>query len=254
LVSVIARLPFFYLPVVLLGITSKLSSSPCEPPYAGYLICGLKSGYNYFGVLAPLVKILNVVFSVSSYFFVVTPATIVIFIEFLGVFSFNAMIKLLANSLGKQGPDSMQKSLRQRLIIYRSLQVLTTIFNNCYKFSGVVLVLFGACVVLVANGLTLIRKKSELTGIYIMYVAMSSVITYNVVAYLLKIMGQIHTTSASAFGNDMTKNVAIRKKLAACQPLKMKLGDSNFADRLTCFVFGSTVVENIASYVLVSRT
>jgi len=254
LVSVIARLPFFFLPICLLAITSKLSSSPCEPPYAGYFICGLKSGYKLFGNFAPLVKVANVLLFASSYFFVLTSASVVLFIELLGVFSFNAMVTILASSSGQQGRNSMQKTLRQRLTIYRSLQVLTTIFNNCYKFTAFVLGLFGVFVMIVANGYMLVRMNSELTGVFISYVAVSTTILYNVVAYLLKIMGQVYTNSTAAFDNDLTKNLIIRKQMIANQPLKMKLGESNFADRLTCFVFGSNVVENIVSYVLVSET
>jgi len=52
----------------------------------------------------------------------------------------------------------------------------------------------------------------------------------------------------------MQVNLVMRKQMAANQALKIKLGESNFADRLTCFVFGSIVFENIVSYALVSGT
>jgi len=97
--------------------------------------------------------------------------------------------------------------------------------------------------------------NSELTGVFISYVMVSTTILYSVIAYLLKIMGQLYTNSTAAFDNDLiTKNLVMQKQMAANQPLKIKLGESNFADRLTCFVFGSIVIENIVSYVLVSGT
>jgi len=95
--------------------------------------------------------------------------------------------------------------------------------------------------------------SSNQSRVFILHIIIGSSTTYVAVAYLLRISSQVFSYSKAVFVADLTKNALQRKRINSIQPMVVKVGSSNYVDRLTCLVFGSNVIETIVSYALVSK-
>jgi len=243
-----------YLPLGLLATFFRLLKEPCNPPYLGYFLCSYATQNANNAILINTLKYLNAFFFSSVYLFVMSSATLGLFLELiLGVTSIKEMVNVLVGSSLLQSHIKGGGTFSNRYKMYRNLQILTRMFNTCYQSSTFMSALVGGFSIIVLNGFMLIRMSSNHSSVFLLHIIIGSSATYAGVAHLLRISSQVFIYSKSVFAVDLTRNALQRKRINSIQPMVIKMGSSNYVDRLTCIVFGSNVIETIVSYALVSK-
>jgi len=253
------KLPLVFLPLGFITFFRRVLKSPCNPPYLGYLLCDstLFSPVASWSLSHPLLKSLHSFFFTLTYINSLSSATLFLFVEvLLGVLSIKEMVTALTKNKPcneSKIPDAWHRiAAYQHIKQYRALSILVKVFNDCFRTSAFTFGLTAGFIIMVTNGYILVRLHAVFPRLFFGYIGISLIVLYAVIGYMVEKAGKVNTISSLVFHIHVTRNVVWRKEMSSLSRLKVKMGESNFVDRLTCLIYGSTIIENIISCVLVS--
>jgi hypothetical protein len=242
------------------------------PPYTGYLFCRVLEWlenndycqYQSFHFWIWIVRLLSGMFATIAMVVAIYPPIVIDLVEILmALFSFREYLAWLEKRVlglgSKEGKDFRRVwqflELSQIRRTFREVQITVIHFNGIYEdwyfFYGLavgdlIMILSGYC------ALKLWKKISFFGAACFVNI---TIISFFIAGYLLSTAAKVWVKSDNILRNMKRKTSVgkcryLRRQLAACGAMKIKIGCVNFVDRATAGVFLLYTAEQIGSLAL----
>jgi hypothetical protein len=266
-----------FTPILLLLTCIVPLFSPRIPPFIGYFfcrvshngffggqdICGLEdddiiqsviSSFKIDLVSLNILRLLGLIASIL----LITPAlwnaVLIIVYEILPSLLFQKQcLKQINDRARLCGPQNFMVILRK----YKKLQILNIMFNEIYKRDHFLIGCGLFLLVVVATGFLLLTMYN--VHFIVVFIASYAVITEYVILLAMFTMASSVWSNSEQFKLNCRQNSRlnrvrlIRKRYKCLQNLKIKIGDSNFVENNTPFVYISCCIEQTISLVLLQK-
>jgi hypothetical protein len=140
---------------------------------------------------------------------------------------------------------------------YRELQVLNIMFNKIYQRDYFVFCMGTVILVVVADGYSVITMH-HISGIFVMLGFCMTFMEYIILITLFRMASKVWSNSVefawSWNRNERASRMRLMRRYGkSLQPLKVKIGSTNFVELNTPFVFFSFCMEQTISLVLLNQ-
>jgi hypothetical protein len=221
---------------------------PCIPPFPKWWIISshnCSNNNNYSSV--------DFIFIFVSYFLtfyvlvnLVATVALALLCGPLGmIFAFLSHLKHINinNKNAKMRRISMQP-FHRRIVMYKGIQLLVNLFNECYQWVFFTVLLFLGYFIISINLFTFVGFQKEISNPASFLLGMLTVEGLIGIFILNSLSGKVYHSSSSLLkvysripssSGNYPKHW-IKKTVASCQGIKIRMGSVNFIDRLTPFV------------------
>jgi hypothetical protein len=246
--------------------------SPRIPPFLGYFLC--RSSRDWLGVdtcrldddglfniprgnvVFNLFRMVGGLISLVAFMSSILNAGLVVMHEIFPsiVFQNDRLAQLGLAARNCTFSDHAQ-ILRQ----YRELQILNIMFNKIYQRDYFVFCMGTVILVMVANGYSVITMRMHhISGIFVMLGFYLTFMEYIILITLFRMASKVWSNSIefawSWKRNDRLAKLRLTRRYGKClQPLKVKMGSTNFVELNTPFLFFSFCMEQTISLVLLNQ-
>jgi hypothetical protein len=225
---------------------------PCIPPFPKWYILSCSSSSS--SVVMLTIESININPSIAAMvsfvltFFVlanlVASATLTLLYGPLGmIFALLSHIDYIKkNGTGRR--TSLQP-LHRRITMYRGVQLLVGLFNDCYQWVFSTILLFMGYFILSVILFMFVTSHAEVSSFMSCILASFTVEGFLGIFILNSISGKVHHSSCSLLTawsrnsspeNSSFPKIWVKKSVRSCQGIKIRMGSVNFIDRLTPFV------------------
>jgi hypothetical protein len=262
--------------VILLAYIVPLLS-PRIPPFIGYFfcrvshpdifggqdICGLEEDDIIQSILSSLkidlitlniFRVLGLIASVLLITPILWNAILIIIYEILPSLLFQKQcLKQINERTRLCGPQNFMVILRK----YRELQILNIMFNEMYQRDHFLIGCGLFLLIAVATGFLLLTMYN--IHFIVLFIASYVLITEYVILFAMFTMASMVWSNSEQFKLTCGRNIllnrvrVLRKRYKCLQNLKIKIGDSNFVENNTPFVYISCCIEQTISLVLLQK-
>jgi hypothetical protein len=233
------------------------------PPYTGYLWCQIVDPFTnevdcryrtiHLSSQSIFIRLISGIFAAVAFKPAVLGSISVTMIEIIiGLVSFRESLASL-RKCAAAGKTTSTRILKT----FREVQITVNDFNELYKhwffahalaIADLVLILSGYCAIKLWNNVFLFGVAGFLNV---------SITALMLSCYILTVASKVWVESENLIRNmkakpSYGKSRLLRKKLAACSGLKIKIGCVNFVDRATAGVFLLFSVEQIGSLAMIN--
>jgi hypothetical protein len=221
--------------VILPALASTLLLvEPRTPPFIGWWIFHPNQEYHFiFKILSSFVTL----FCLMSLMASTLPASV--YGPFLKIFIFlNHMKEIRKVSKIRNEKDN----LKTALFMYRQVQLLVSIFNECYQWIYFTWFFLTAYLMMTVNLYAFVRFHSTISIVGSLFSGIVSLEGFAFIFILNTVAGKMYHTSRQMPKLWLTEIRAqkdsslIRKSIRSCAGIKIRIGSVNFLDRLTPFV------------------
>jgi hypothetical protein len=220
--------------VVPLVLSLLLMVKPDMPPFIGWLLWH-PGDHIVKDVLLSFWNFLMLTSILSSVVLAVVYGTL---LKLYALFTYLRLLRVASNW---QKALLSTKPLEKRLTMFKQVQLLAKLYNECYQWIFYIWFLSVGYFVISVNlyaFVTFHKEVSVLGSVFLMVVFSQGLIF---VALLSSVAGQIYYSSrliprAWLRSPLVHRNRRMRKAVKACSGIKIRMGSVNFVDRLTPFV------------------
>jgi uncharacterized Tic20 family protein len=133
----------------------------------------------------------------------------------------------------------------RRIIMYRGVQLLVGLFNECYQWVFFTVLSFMVYFIISVNLFVFVRVHADISPAVSCLLGSFSVQGFFYIFILNSLSGKVYHSSRSlltawsrnsSLGNSRFPNIWVKKTVRSCQGIKIRMGSVNFIDRLTPFV------------------
>jgi hypothetical protein len=264
-------------PILLLLVYIVPLLSPRIPPFVGYFfcrvshhgffggqdICGLEEDDIFQSILSSLkidritLNIFRVLGLIASVLLITSPlwnAVLIIIYEILPSLLFQKQsLKQIHERTRLCGPQNFMVILQK----YKELQILNILFNEIYKRDHFLIGCGLILLITVATGFLLLTMYN--VHFIVIFIASYVLVTEYVILLAMFAMASMVWSNSKQFKLTCGRNSRLnrvrllRKRYKCLQNLKIKIGDSNFVEQNTPFVYISCCIEQTISLVLLHK-
>jgi hypothetical protein len=135
--------------------------------------------------------------------------------------------------------------LHRRIIMYRGLQLLVGLFNDCYQWVFFTVLLFIEYFIISVNLFIFVRLHREFSSATSFLLGSITVEGFFCIIILNSLSGKVYQSSCSlltAWSRNSSSEKSrcpkmwVKRTIRSCQGIKIRIGSVNFIDRLTPFV------------------
>jgi hypothetical protein len=219
------------MPFVLLVL---LLIKPDMPPFIGWIVWH-PGDHIIKNILLSLGNLLAFLSLVSSN---VTSVVYVTLLELHALFTYLRQLRVQS----KTNEDSLSTKLcKKRLFKLKQVQLLSIMFNECFQWIFFTWFLFLLYIVVSVNLFAFVKFWKEVSLLGSMFLMVVFTQTLAFVVIISSVAGYIYCSSkaipkAWLRSPVVYRNIRVRKAVAACSGIKIRIGSVNFVDRLTPFV------------------
>jgi hypothetical protein len=264
-------------PILLLLVYIVPLLSPRIPPFIGYFFCRV-SHHGFFGgqdicgleeddIIQSILSSLKIdlitlnifrLLGLMASILLITPslwnAVLTIIYEILPSLLFQKQcLKQINERTRFCGPQNFMVILRK----YRELQILNIMFNEIYQRDHFIIACGLFILIAVATGFLLLTMYN--VHFIVLFIASYALITQYVIFLAMFTMASKVWSNSEHFKLTCGRNGRLnrvrllRKRYKCLQNLKIKIGDSNFVENNTPFVYVSCCIEQTISLVLLQK-
>jgi hypothetical protein len=140
---------------------------------------------------------------------------------------------------------SLQQPLHRRIIMYRGVQLLVGLFNDCYQWIFFTVLLFIEYLMLSLVLFIFVRLHADISSEMSCLLGALTVEGFFFIFILNSLSGKVYQSSCSlltAWSRNSSSEKSslpkhwVKRSVRSCQGIKIRMGSVNFIDRLTPFV------------------
>jgi hypothetical protein len=245
--------------------------SPRIPPFFGYSFCRLANdvlnhdlcrineGFDNIpdvrgNIIVNIFRVIGAFITFVTYVTVLWTGTVVVLYEALPsvLFQMNCF-----RQFHIEASRSAFSGHAQLVHKHRQLQVLNIMFNNIYSRDLFLICMASVFLIVIPGGYLIITMHG--TSPFASVSGSCITLTYSVVIVIFSIAGNVWSQSveykwAWKRNHQLAKNKLSRRYAKSLQHMKVKIGDTNFVEKNTPFVFVSFGVDKTVNLVLTLKT
>jgi len=232
---------------------------PCTPPLLGWWVLDCETETSGAASTHFSIKLLTISSLTFSALFSGSSGAVggSVYGVFLKVVSILSSLKDLRNVPEFLSDRDLFELMRQKLHMYRQLQLLVKCFNGiyCWMFLGVFMFLFQLLVSISLYCFIRFNSKISLPGsVYLGTLAVEGLIA---IIIFYTVCGKVHFTSTK-ISKDWNRIAVVRrsawfrKSYASCPGMKITVGSFSFINKLTPFVVSSLCIKLTVRLLMIS--